>query len=241
MPAPTSRPGYGSRTTLIAPAARFRAVSKASAAASSGKRWVMSRPGSSGRAARRAAATSKSLEGPLRPYMLDGTRAISLMPISRAGRTGVFPVAAQGHHRTSRSAQFYRSGQRGRRAGRFDHHVIAVGDGPGPQSACHLDLGFVPGVEGHLGATGLRRCDRQLAQRSAPHHGHPLAGRHGSPANAMKGDGQGFDQAGVGQPDTARQPGDGRFRHQTGLGQATIAAHPEHHRRAPNAQVVGPR
>jgi hypothetical protein len=64
---------------LIAPAERSRAVANASAAASSGKRCVMSASMTSGRAASRVAATSMSREGPTRPYMLAGTSEISFM------------------------------------------------------------------------------------------------------------------------------------------------------------------
>lgn len=58
---------YGSRMTLIAPVERFAAVVNASAAASSGNRWVISASGNSGVVASRAAAPSTSRPAACRP------------------------------------------------------------------------------------------------------------------------------------------------------------------------------
>ena len=63
---PTRALGAGSSTTLIAPAARSAAVANASAAASSGKRCVISARATPGSRARSAAAASMSRDAPLR-------------------------------------------------------------------------------------------------------------------------------------------------------------------------------
>src|SRR5579883_833390 len=76
---------HGTHTPLIPPDFRSRATSKASAAASSAKRWVMMLRPITGVAPSSAAALSMSRTTPARPYMVEPTMIGSLAAISRPG------------------------------------------------------------------------------------------------------------------------------------------------------------
>ena len=120
------------------------------------------------------------------------------------------PVARQQHDPPTGPAPAHGVGHGGVGAGRFDDDVVAVGGLTGAQPGGGLALAVVAGHEVDVGAGGLGRDERGLADRAATDHGHPLAALDGTTAHAVHGDGEGLDQAAVGGVDAGRERGRAR-------------------------------
>jgi len=131
-------------------------------------------------------------------------------------------------------------GERARRAGGLDHHVVQAVVGRGSaQALARGDLRVVAGIERDLGcAHGTGPRHRQEADRAAPDDSDPRAGTDVPRARAVPGDGRGLDQRGVGEVKARRQVHEPLGRCAEPLRHAAVDGVAEPSLGDPGAQVV---